>query len=455
MIKNHILIEDISKVKLLMVYDNRKTYSENLFLEQTAYERYLDRTFEDPKKAQEFLDQNSKIIKGLYQWFSTFDSHDWLSLIEISSGLLGLIPTPLSPFLLGISLAAGLSDAGVYYSEGDPYMGTLMLILAVIPGGELRTVIKGSKALNKRGAKGCIELIKKYKKGIKLTSEELDDLTKLGVNMSKNAGEVKRLLKINITKNMIKTLGGKSTKYLMNLLLFLKKIGVIKLGDITLTVGGATYAFDKLYLYVFRDSIFANKEFLDKRTTNDLRYLTNKLLGYDKEVKEYILAKTEESLKKIIDSPVTEEKLVDIDVNESPMTPEIKEYLDNLKLETERYQKSLIAPSIDEVLSGKKVIKLNQKGNSVKEIQKMLYDLEYDHLITNFETQENWNDGIYGNSTKNAVETFQEDNGITVDGIVGKNTLSKIKELYNNKNKVKNELDMDGVVGKKTLLKIK
>jgi hypothetical protein len=52
MIKNHILIEDIIKVKLLMVYDNRKTYSENLFLEQTAYERYLDRTFEDPKKAQ-------------------------------------------------------------------------------------------------------------------------------------------------------------------------------------------------------------------------------------------------------------------------------------------------------------------------------------------------------------------------------------------------------------------
>ena len=67
----------------------------------------------------------------------------------------------------------------------------------------------------------------------------------------------------------------------------------------------------------------------------------------------------------------------------------------------------------------------------------MLYDLEYDHLITNFETQVNWNDGIYGNNTKNAVETFQEDNEINIDGIVGKNTLLKIKELYNNKNNVK------------------
>ena len=448
MVKNNLLVEDINKFKLLMIYDNSKTYSENLFLEQTAYEMHLEKIFADPEKAQEFLDANSKVIKGLYDWFSTFDSHDWLSLIEVSSGLLGLIPTPLSPFLLGISLVAGLSDAGVYFVEGDPYMGTMMMALSIIPGGELLVALKGNKVLKKRGAKGCKELIKKYKKGIKLTTEELDDLTKLSVSIPKNADEVKRLLKYNITKNMIKTIGSKSTKYLMNLLLFLKRIGVIKLGDIVFKVGAVTYTFDKLYLYVFRDSIFANKEILDKRTTNDLRYLINKLLGYDKEVQEYILLKTNEALQKVIDNPNTQEKMVDIKIDESTDTNAVNEYINKIKLEKEKdinriklekekYEKSLIAPSIDEVLSGKKVIKLNQKGNSVKEIQKMLYDLEYDHLITNFETQVNWNDGIYGNNTKNAVETFQEDNEINIDGIVGKNTLLKIKELYNNKNNVK------------------
>jgi hypothetical protein len=435
MIKNHILIEDISKIKLLMVYDNGKTYGENLFLEQTAFERYLDRTFEDPKKAQEYLDANSKVMKGLYNWFSTFNSHDWLSLIEVSSGLLGLIPTPFSVLFLGVSLVAGLSDAGVYFVEGDPYMGTMMMALSIIPGDELLVALKGNKVLKKRGAKGCKELIKKYKKGIKLTTEELDDLTKLSVSIPKNADEVKRLLKYNITKNMIETIGSKSTKYLMNLLLILKKIGVIKLGKIVLTVGGIPYGFDKLYLYVFRDSVFANEELLDKRTTNDLRYVINKLLGYDKEVQEFILATTKQELKKIAENPKIGEKLVDVVPNESPEPDMIREFLKNVKLEKEKYEKSLISPSIDEVLSGKKVIKLNQKGNSVKEIQKMLYDLEYDHLITNFDTQENWNDGIYGNNTKNAVETFQEDNGLNVDGIVGKNTLLKIKELYNkNKN---------------------
>lgn len=439
MIKNNLLVEDINKFKLLAIYDNSKTYSENLFLEQTSHEMRLDKIFADPETAQKYLDANSKVTKGLYNWFSKFNNHDWLSLIEVSSGLMGLIPTPLSPLFLGISLVAGISDAGLYFAEGDPYMGTIMGALALIPGGELRVALKGSKVLNKRGAKGCMELIKKYKKGIKLTTEELDDLTKLGVSISKNADEVKRLLKYNITKNMIETIGSKSTKYLMNLLLFLKKIGVIKLSDIVLKVGGVAYGFDKLYLYVFRDSIFADKELLDKRTTNDLRYLINKLLGYDKEVQDYLLLKTKDALQKVMDNPNTQEKMINIKIDESKDSNAIKEYLNRINLESKKYQESLVAPSIDEILAGKKILKLNQKGNSVKEIQKMLYDLEYDHLITNFETQENWNDGIYGNNTKNAVENFQEDNGLNVDGIVGKNTLLKIKELYNKKENNSNE----------------
>jgi murein L,D-transpeptidase YcbB/YkuD len=32
-----------------------------------------------------------------------------------------------------------------------------------------------------------------------------------------------------------------------------------------------------------------------------------------------------------------------------------------------------------------------------------------------------------------AVETFQEDNGLKADGIVNKQTLSKLKEVYNSK----------------------
>jgi len=130
----------------------------------------LDRAYADPKKAEEMNRQSIAMMKGLYDWFASFDTHDWLAFVEISTGILGLIPTPLSPLFLGISTIAGVADAGVYYSEGDNYMGSMMLALSIIPGGEFLKVMKGSRVFLKRGIKGSKELIKKYKSGVKLTT---------------------------------------------------------------------------------------------------------------------------------------------------------------------------------------------------------------------------------------------------------------------------------------------
>nr|WP_276537007.1 peptidoglycan-binding protein [Anaerosalibacter massiliensis] len=49
-------------------------------------------------------------------------------------------------------------------------------------------------------------------------------------------------------------------------------------------------------------------------------------------------------------------------------------------------------------------------------------------------------DGVFGNSTKNAVIAFQRDNGFTADGIPGKNTFSKIEEAIKNKDSNNNKL---------------
>ncbi|MCR2045474.1 N-acetylmuramoyl-L-alanine amidase [Anaerosalibacter massiliensis] len=49
-------------------------------------------------------------------------------------------------------------------------------------------------------------------------------------------------------------------------------------------------------------------------------------------------------------------------------------------------------------------------------------------------------DGVFGNSTKNAVIAFQRDNGLTADGIPGKNTFAKIEEVIKNKDSDKNRL---------------
>jgi hypothetical protein len=414
-------VESLYRIKFIMEYDSNKTSIENLISEQTAYTNYLERVYADPKKAEELHRQNAAMMNGLYNWFASFDTHDWLTLIEVSTGILGLIPTPLSPLFLGISTIAGVADAAVYYSEGDKYMGTMMLALSIIPGGELVKVMKGSRVYLKRGVKGTQELIKKYKSGAKLTKQQKDDLIRLGKEFAENSPSIKKSLIKELTEKLIQGLSKKTPKYLINLLLILKKLGVIKLSEITLKIAGVSYTVDKLYLYVFRDSIFANKKDLDNRTRNELRALVNNLLGYDKEVNEFLLIKAVDGLEKALKSGVDPVK---INPTESSVEEYVDEQIKQLKINSPQKRK---APSFENVINGNDVIKFDDEGESVNKIQKMLHTLGYDHILTKFGDLKKWDDGEYGRFTKTAVEFFQTDNNITpVDGIVGKNTLDKL-----------------------------
>ena len=62
--------------------------------------------------------------------------------------------------------------------------------------------------------------------------------------------------------------------------------------------------------------------------------------------------------------------------------------------------------------------KIGSRGEEVRQIQTALHNLGYFNSKI---------DGIYGTITKKAVERFQKDNGLTVDGIAGKNTLKALK----------------------------
>ena len=62
-------------------------------------------------------------------------------------------------------------------------------------------------------------------------------------------------------------------------------------------------------------------------------------------------------------------------------------------------------------------VRLNAKGNLTYIIQAMLYCKGYDT---------NGVDGIFGKGTASAVRKFQSDNGLSVDGIVGKNTFKAL-----------------------------
>lgn len=64
-----------------------------------------------------------------------------------------------------------------------------------------------------------------------------------------------------------------------------------------------------------------------------------------------------------------------------------------------------------------RTLKLGDKGEDVAALQRRLNELKFNCGKV---------DGIFGNATLKAVKAFQKANGLTVDGIVGKNTIAKL-----------------------------
>lgn len=68
---------------------------------------------------------------------------------------------------------------------------------------------------------------------------------------------------------------------------------------------------------------------------------------------------------------------------------------------------------------------IGSRGDEVKKLQQHLIDAGYDLGAYGL-------DGVYGNDTANAVKKYQKDNGLTVDGVAGNATLSKMYSAQSN-----------------------
>ena len=81
----------------------------------------------------------------------------------------------------------------------------------------------------------------------------------------------------------------------------------------------------------------------------------------------------------------------------------------------------------------KDYLQKGDKGSAVKEMQKML-------IVCGYSCGKYGADSVFGNDAEKAVEKFQIDNGLSVDGVYGKNTKAKLVAKYK---KVK----LDGIWG--------
>lgn len=477
--------EELNRVILLMKYDNTMTLSENVEVTTEQWEQIKAGLTPYYQKAKSLVKKGiGAAIKGAYdnpailgsvlgspsvgiglsvaknwndikEYFENADSHDWLTLIELTTLGLAMIPTPASPFLFAISTAAGVADAYVYYKEGDKYMAGLMLVLSVIPGGELAKTMKGSKTFLKKGSSYVSKLLKKSKSGKVLSEIEQQELKEVSENFVKESGPIKKLFNKNLKKSIATKLASKSPKYLVNVLVRIKKLYgkfyLTKFSKLILKVGGSAYSFDKIYLFVNRDYAL-NQENLDDRTRNELRMMVNSLLGFEDEVNEYLLLTTKDAMIEMINSGVNP---LEIEVTESPeeyFGTAIKNFENEINTEEQTTEEgepsqteqtpsvTSTSPTFDDVTSKKInpvtnkpfVIKRGQKGDSVGEIQKLLDYLSDDYgniLRRGMDETESGVDSKFGPNTFDAIKKFQEDNRLKIDGIVGPETLTKLKEL--------------------------
>jgi hypothetical protein len=194
------------------------------------------------------LKRQEEQFRQIGDFFS--DPHNVLNSLSIGLTVLGMIPSPASPFLLALGTAADVADSFLYVHEGDKYMGGIMFALAVIPGGEFLKATKNTiaPAMLKK-------LIRKASNGIDtLTKGELSILKNNLLKFEMYKSVIGTYLKRNIAEKIvaylpkwIKTLPFKLT---YKLIYKLFKISGF-LSKLTFKIGGTYFSADTVYLWLY------------------------------------------------------------------------------------------------------------------------------------------------------------------------------------------------------------
>ena len=375
------------------------------------------------------------------QWMRTWDAHDWLTFVDVAAGLLGLIPSPAAPILLGISTAACLADGGLYLYEDDDYMAGLVLSFCLIPAGELAAMSPRIARSIAKGKKTALDTIKKGRELAKrktLTNAEkaivkqADELmSELTQHSKKIANLTQKHFVTQFVANTLKT-GG---KVLFDTVLLLSKMSW-SLGKLGFTIGGIYYTYDEVYLTLYG----TDEEKMKLRQDSSFYKLAQFLK--DPKIQERIAKEVGDYFKKheqmFKDNP---DLLKQVDCTESErLAQEHQETMRRLE-EKIKSENQMISPPIQDVLAGKidpktkkpYVIEFGQKGESVRKVQEMLDSLEYGLTLKGYNTKKVGVDGDFGDNTFDSVTLFQWNNELEETGIVDSETMKLLKTKFDEK----------------------
>ena len=173
---NKIITEELKQIVVLMNYDRSKTLMEQGDAKFDMYQRQRNAENLGISYAEAKRMENPALYKMVDEFEWDHGTSAWVEIgLTVGGVILTLIPptTAIGVGMIAAGTTIGIADAMVYYSEGDPYMGTMMLALQVIPGGELVGLFKNSAKVVRASSK-VTEFVKNA------TPQQLTNIIELG-----------------------------------------------------------------------------------------------------------------------------------------------------------------------------------------------------------------------------------------------------------------------------------
>ena len=376
------------EISRLMNYDRSKT-----LFEQGEFKPAYGPTWGDSRrmKSSEFVDASEKFVKDRAEFVDKY-KHEILDVLAIGTFFIPVV----GPF---ISLGIDLGNAALYYNEGNKEMAGLVVALSIIPGGE---IIRKFPAVKKYGLEFITAALSKTKSGKPITAYEkkaIKEFTEQSADgaLSKAAKKAFR----NTFRHAVQ-------KKLAKLSLP-QKIGVLynyamtypgtKLASVLIQVGGITMSYYKMAEYF---------GFTDKSSNEEMIKQISESWDNDEQLQ-----------KDIVDS------LLEMDTEQS--NEAFKQFFE-MPLETgkpesqksEDVSKSIPQNIIDGVMKKGYLIRKGIHSQESK-YPGMIKSIEFIQKLVGAKV-----DGKFGPETESKLKEWQKSNGLKDDGLVGKNTLTKI-----------------------------
>jgi hypothetical protein len=429
----------IQEVLLKMSYNPSMTLKENLYL--------VEQSMGGPILPQNQAKSFTEPTKYLWQnWDHETAGYSELAL-TFGGILVALIPGGQVPggAMVAAGTGIGIADALKYFEEDDPYTGTLLMALQVIPGGELIGILKK--------VPGFETVVKKY--GSEVTPQFLKELLKAPNKYGKKGKEIyeslmdafskkspeiaKRTASLLLKSFKTKLLGMNLEKAFWILMKLLKWSG-----KTVTTILGTAVTVDQLWMLLatpeswrkqMRDKSSFSKyiDMVYEGTLDDL--IIDGLWGLWQKLWNKDGSENQEGQKEVLESlinnsdfknVVTDTKYVNDIVERADSS--FKSHLEKLKLKIPPPKLKSSETSLQDVLNNKFEFKYGDMGKGVIEIQKMLKKLGYDLGTSGL--NKDGIDGNYGMNTSVSVIEFQNEYNLSEsDGIVGDKTLKKLIEL--------------------------